>query len=193
MRKQILSITFLLCYLCATAQDNTPAEKDHVAYIFAYFLANDIKEEQPFNITHGQEIDSDVFRDPKTGKHYLYWGNGYTAVEELNDDMLGINKESIKVITPDSAFREGFYVFYRKDIYYFLWSEDDTRSEDYRVRYGTSTSPTGSIQIPDNNLILTKNPELGIYGTGHNAVLQTPGEDKCFIVYHRIKPVIPTL
>lgn len=92
----------------------------------------------------------------------------------------------MKVLTPsDNTFREGVEVFYRDGLYYFLWSENDTRDEDYRVRYGTSTSPTGPIEIPENNLILSKRPEKGIYGTGHNSVIQVPGKDEWYIVYHR--------
>ncbi|PRD56512.1 family 43 glycosylhydrolase [Sphingobacterium gobiense] len=140
---------------------------------------------KPAGIKGGQEIDPAVFHDSVSGKYYLYWGNGYGAVAELNDDMVSLNENTTKVITPDTTFREGFYVFYRKGTYYFLWSENDTRSEDYRVRYGTSKSPTGPIEIPENNLILTKNPELGIYGPGHNSVLQIPGKDEWYIVYHR--------
>ena len=126
-----------------------------------------------------------MFTDPKTGKSYLYWGNGYMAVAELNKDMVSIKKETVQVRTPDKTFREAISVFYRKGTYYFLWSEDDTRSENYRVRYGTSTSPTGVITIPENNLILAKDAAKGIYGTGHNSVLQIPGKDEWYIVYHR--------
>lgn len=141
--------------------------------------------QKPEGITRGQEIDPDVFYDPVSKKDYLYWGNGYLAVAELNEDMVSLKPETQKIITPDNTFREGIYVFYRKGTYYFLWSEDDTRSENYRVRYGTSQSPTGIITIPENNLILAKDVELGIYGTGHNSVLQIPNEDEWRIVYHR--------
>ncbi len=140
---------------------------------------------KPEGVKDGQEIDPEVFADPKTGKSYLYWGNGYMAVAELNEDMVSIKKNTIKVMTPDKTFREAITVFYRNGIYYFLWSEDDTRSENYRVRYATSTSPTGVLTIPENNLILTKDPSKGIYGTGHNSVLQIPGKDEWRIVYHR--------
>lgn len=140
---------------------------------------------KPADVKGGQEIDPDVFHDPVSEKYYLYWGNGYGAVAELNDDMVSLKENTTKVITPDATFREGFYVFYRKGTYYFLWSENDTRSKDYRVRYGISKSPIGPIEIPENNLILTKNPELGIYGPGHNSVLQIPGKDEWYIVYHR--------
>jgi arabinoxylan arabinofuranohydrolase len=108
------------------------------------------------------------------------------AVVELKKNMTEIKPKTVKVLTPsDNTFREGAEVFYRNGLYYFLWSENDTRDEDYRVRYGTSTSPTGPIEIPENNLILSKRPEKGIYGTGHNSVIQVPGKDEWFIVYHR--------
>lgn len=140
---------------------------------------------RPAGIKGGQEIDPDVFVDPKTQKAYLYWGNGYMAGAILNDDMVSIDTNSIKVMTPDDTFREGTEVFYRNGKYYFLWSEDDTRSENYRVRYGYADSPMGKITIPENNLILSKDAANGIYGTGHNSVIQVPGKDQWYIVYHR--------
>jgi len=141
--------------------------------------------ERPEGIKGGQEIDPDVFTDPVSGKSYLYWGNGYMAGVELNEDMVSIKENTLQIITPDQTFREGTEVFYRKGIYYFLWSEDDTRSPNYRVRYATSTTPIGPLTIPENNLILEKRPEEGIYGTGHNSVIQTPNTDKWYMVYHR--------
>ncbi len=139
---------------------------------------------RPAGVKGGQEIDPDVFEDPKSKKSYLYWGNGYLAVAELNKDMVSLKGEP-RVMQVDQTFREGIYVFYRKGTYYFLWSEDDTRSPNYRVRYGTSQSPLGPIHIPENNLILEKDAAKGIYGTGHNSVLQLPGKDEWRIVYHR--------
>src|SRR5690606_22002652 len=126
------------------------------------------------------------FTDPETGKDYLYWGCGYLAVAELNDDMVSIKKHTAKRITPPN-FTEGVYVVYRQGKYYFFWSENDTRSEDYRVRYGIADSPIGSISIPENNLILAKDTTKGIFGTGHNSVIQIPGTDEWYIVYHRFR------
>lgn len=140
---------------------------------------------KPKGIKGGQEIDPDVFNDPKTNKSYLYWGNGYMAVAPLNEDMVSIDTNEIKVITPNNGFREGTEVFYRDGKYYFLWSEDDTRSENYRVRYGFSDSPIGKITIPENNLILAKDVAQGIYGTGHNSVIKVNGKDEWYMVYHR--------
>jgi len=143
-------------------------------------------DQKPAGIKGGQEIDPEVFTDPQTGKSYLYWGNGYMAVAELKDDMISLKQETQKIITPtDKTFREGTTVFYRNGQYYFMWSEDDTRSENYRVRYGTSSSPIGPISIPANNLVIAKDTAGGIYGTGHNSILQIPGKDEWYIVYHR--------
>jgi GH43 family beta-xylosidase len=116
-------------------------------------------------------------------KNYLYWDNGYIAVAELNKDMDSIKKESVKVMTPDKTFREAITVFYRNGLYYFLWSEDDTRSENYRVRY--APSPLGFLNILEDNMVISKDVEKGIYGTGHNSILQIPCTDEWHIVYYR--------
>lgn len=140
----------------------------------------------PDGVTGGQQIDPDVFTDPKTGKSYIYWGNGYMAGAELNKDMISIKKNTVKVMTPDKTFREAVYVFYRNGLYYFLWSEDDTGSVNYKVRYATAKSPLGELTIPEDNIVIMKDDAKGIFGTGHNSVLQIPDKDEWYIVYHRI-------
>ncbi|GAA3781892.1 hypothetical protein GCM10022423_43060 [Flavobacterium ginsengiterrae] len=144
-----------------------------------------IVAKRPEGINDGQEIDPDVFTDPKTGKSYLYWGNMYMAVAELNPDMVSLKDGSTKIIEVNKSFREGTYVIYRNGKYYFFWSEDDTRSPNYKVRYGTSDSPLGPLEIPQNNIVIQGIPKQGIYATGHNSVLQIPGKDEWYIVYHR--------
>ncbi|SNR94928.1 family 43 glycosylhydrolase [Hymenobacter mucosus] len=142
-------------------------------------------DQLPEGVKGGQQIDPAAFQDPKTGKLYLYWGNGYMAGAELNDDLVSLKPGTTHVLTPDATFREGAYALYRNGTYYFLWSEDDTRSPNYQVRYGTSDSPLGKITVPANNLVISKDPATGIYGTGHNSVIQLPGRDEWYLVYHR--------
>jgi len=150
--------------------------------------------DRPTDAKGGQAIDVDVFQDPKSGKFYLYWGNGFLAGAELNDDMISIKQETKVNLTPqggtlrDYAYREGAYVFYRKGIYYFLWSVDDTGADNYHVAYGTAKSPLGPIQVADEPVILQQRPEKEIYGTAHNSVLKDPKKDLWYIVYHRINP-----
>ncbi len=140
----------------------------------------------------GQQIDVDVFTDPVSGKSYLYWGNGYMAGAELNADMVSLKKETVRVMTPkggtlkDYEYREAPYVFYRKGIYYFMWSVDDTGSANYHVAYGTSDSPLGKIKVAEDPIVTIQNPEKEIYGPAHNAVICKPGTDEWYIVYHRI-------
>ena len=144
-------------------------------------------------VGRGQQIDVDVFTDPISGKSYLYWGNGYMAGAELNDDMMSVKEETITVMTPKGgtletyAFREAPYVFFRKGVYYFLWSVDDTGSPNYHVAYGTSDSPLGPIQVAKEPIILIQSPKEEVYGPAHCSVLQIPNKkDRGIIVYHRI-------
>ncbi len=138
----------------------------------------------------GQMIDSDVFTDPVSGQTYFYYGNGQMHYRLLGDDMATVGEEY--TITPmggtlqDYAYREGTYVFYRNGIYYFLWSVDDTGSSNYHVAYGTSTSPTGPITVAAEPVVLIGNSSKYIYGTGHNSIVNVPGTDDWYIVYHRI-------
>ena len=143
----------------------------------------------------GQVIDPDVFRDPQSGKYYLYWGNSFLAVSELNDDMISIKEGSTKVLIsrndkPRYNYNEGTYVFYRQGKYYFMWSENDTRSANYRVRYLISDSPTeftlnGSPASVERTVVVSQDPSMQIFGTGHHSILCKPGTDEWYLVYHR--------
>ncbi|MEU1184424.1 family 43 glycosylhydrolase [Streptomyces sp. NPDC005820] len=129
----------------------------------------------------GQMIDPAVFTDDD-GTSYLYWGNGHAYVAPLNADMTSIDTAQIKDITP-SGYNEGSFVVKRKGTYYFMWSENDTRDENYRVAYATGPSPTGP--WTKRGVILEKDASLGILGTGHHSVVQVPGTDDWYIAYHR--------
>ncbi|MFF4032545.1 family 43 glycosylhydrolase [Streptomyces sviceus] len=129
----------------------------------------------------GQMIDPAVFTDDD-GTSYLYWGNGHGYVVPLNDDMTSYDPAKIEDITPDD-FREGSFVIKRHGRYYFMWSEDDTRSENYHVAYATGPSPLGP--WTKKGTILSKRPEYGILATGHHSVVNVPGTDDWYIVYHR--------
>ena len=141
---------------------------------------------------HGQLIDVDVFIDPVSKKPYFYWGNSFMAGAELEPSMTKIKDETVTVMTPkggslkDYAYREAPYVFYRNGLYYFMWSVDDTGAANYHVAYGTSKSPLGPIEVAKDPIVLIQDPQHEIYGTAHNSVIQKPGTDEWYIVYHRI-------
>ena len=145
--------------------------------------------------TPNQVIDPDVFQDPKTGKYYLYWGNSYLWMAELADDMISLVPGSIRELIPRNRigeyhYLEGTYVFERNGLYYFMWSENITRSSYYRVRYLISDSPVefvrdGKPAKVEDAIIIQQDPSKQIFGTGHNAVINIPGTDEWYIVYHR--------
>ena len=114
------------------------------------------------------------------------------AGAELEPGMTKIKDETVTVMTPkggtlqDYAYREAPYVFYRNGLYYFMWSVDDTGAANYHVAYGTSKSPLGPIEVAKDPIVLIQAPQHEIYGTAHNSVVQKPGTDEWYIVYHRI-------
>ncbi|MGM0874719.1 MAG: family 43 glycosylhydrolase [Bacillota bacterium] len=128
----------------------------------------------------GQAIDPYVFTDDD-GQSYFYWGNGNLFGAKLNDDMVSFAETPVNMTPPN--FREGAVVFKRNDIYYLMWSEDDTRSENYQVAYATGTSPMGP--WTKKGVILSKDLSLGIKGPGHHSILNIPNTDQYYIVYHR--------
>ncbi|MEU2772541.1 family 43 glycosylhydrolase [Streptomyces sp. NPDC007162] len=129
----------------------------------------------------GQMIDPAVFTDDD-GQSYLYFGNGHAYVVPLNADMTSIDPSKVRDITP-SGYNEGSFVIKRNGIYYFMWSENDTRDENYRVAYATGPSPTGP--WTERGVILSKDLSLGIRGTGHHSVVHVPNTDDWYIAYHR--------
>ncbi|MFC4463483.1 family 43 glycosylhydrolase [Streptomyces xiangluensis] len=129
----------------------------------------------------GQMIDPAVFTDDD-GKTYLYWGNARAYVVPLNDDMISFDASKVTDITP-SGYTEGSFVIKRNGTYYFMWSEGDTRDENYRVAYATGSSPTGP--WTNRGVLLEKRLDLGIKGPGHHSVVQVPNTDDWYIAYHR--------
>ena len=129
----------------------------------------------------GQVIDPAVYTEGNTS--YLLFGNGNAAIAELNSDMLTVKTSTLRKLEGLDGFRESVAVFKRNGIYYWHWSCDDTGSENYHIRYGTSTSLTGSITY--RGILVEKDPENGILATGHQSIIYIPETDKCFIAYHR--------
>ncbi|WJK39728.1 family 43 glycosylhydrolase [Solwaraspora sp. WMMA2056] len=130
----------------------------------------------------GQMIDPAVFTDDD-GRSYLYWGNGYAYQVELNDDMVSFDPAKVTSHRP-AGYNEGAFVIKRDGRYYFMWSENDTRSEDYQVAYAVGDSPLGPWS-ERRGTILRKDLSLGIKGTGHHSVVRVPGTDDWYIAYHR--------
>lgn len=136
-------------------------------------------------VNGAQPIDQDVFIDDD-GQAYIYYGGwGHANVAKLNSDMTSLGTLSdgstYKEITP-SGYIEGSQMFKRDGTYYLMWSEGGWTGPDYSVAYAMADSPTGPFQRLDK--VLAQDAAVA-RGAGHNSVLNIPGTDTWYIIYHR--------
>ncbi len=132
-----------------------------------------------------QPIDPMVFKDDDGSIYLYYGGQGHCNVARLAGDLKSVvpMKDGTvwKEITP-KGYTEGPFVLKRKGIYYFMWSEGDWGDSSYGVAYATGPTATGPWTA--RGKILGTDPAVA-NGPGHHSVLQIPGTDEWFIVYHR--------
>ncbi|OJV13075.1 MAG: arabinan endo-1,5-alpha-L-arabinosidase [Dyadobacter sp. 50-39] len=190
-------------------------EKDKKYYLF--FGANDIQNdnetggigvaiadrpEGPFKDYLGkplidkfhngaQPIDQFVFKD-KDGQYYLFYGGWrHCNVAKLKSDFTGFipfeDGKTFREITPE-GYVEGPFMFIRNGKYYFMWSEGGWTGPNYSVAYAIADSPFGPFERVGK--ILQQDPQVAT-GAGHHSVIQVPGKDQWYIVYHR-RPLTET-
>jgi len=178
---------------------------------YYYFAANDIQSEDEYGgigvavadkpegpyrdalgkplisriVNGAQPIDPHVFQD-EDGAVYLYYGGwGHCNVVRLGEDMISLNAfedaETFKEVTP-AQFVEGPCMFKRNGSYYFMWSEGGWGGPDYCVAYAIADSPIGPFERIGT--ILQQDSSIAT-GAGHHGILQIPGTDEWYIVYHR--------
>ncbi|KAK3192630.1 hypothetical protein K4F52_001429 [Lecanicillium sp. MT-2017a] len=132
-----------------------------------------------------QPIDQDVFLDDDGQAYIYYGGHGHANVAKLNEDMISFgtfeNGEIFKEITPQN-YVEGSQMLKRNGKYYFFWSEGGWTGPDYAVSYAIADSPLGPFKRLDKILQLDSAVATG---AGHNGVINVPGTDIHYIVYHR--------
>lgn len=178
---------------------------------FLFFAANDIqnneavggigvavadKPEGPFQDYLGkplidrfhngaQPIDQFVFHDQDGQYYMIYGGWRHCNIARLKPDFRGFepfpNGEVFKEITPQ-GYVEGPFMFIRDGKYYFMWSEGGWTGPDYSVAYAIADSPLGPFKRIGK--ILQQDPQVAT-GAGHHSVIQLPGKDEYYIVYHR--------
>lgn len=131
-----------------------------------------------------QPIDQFVFKDVE-GTHYFFYGGwGHCNLGKLNADFTGFEPWEdgalFHEITPE-GYVEGPFMFLRKGTYYLMWSEGGWTNESYKVAYAMADNPTGPFErigtILEKDTIAT--------GAGHNSVIQKPGTDEWYMIYHR--------
>lgn len=136
-------------------------------------------------VNGAQPIDQFVFHDGDN-RYYMYYGGwGHCNVVRLNDDFTGIvpfdDGETYKEITPE-GYVEGPFMFKKNGKYYFMWSEGGWGGPDYSVAYAIADSPFGPFRR--ENKILQQDSTVAT-GAGHHSVMQVPGTEDYYIVYHR--------
>ncbi|MEV4313221.1 glycoside hydrolase family 43 protein [Actinocrispum sp. NPDC049592] len=136
-------------------------------------------------VNGAQPIDQDVFID-SDGQAYMYYGgHGHANVVKLNENMTSLGSFAdgtvFKEITP-ANYTEGPQMLKRNGKYYLMWSEDYWGGPNYSVSYAMANSPTG----PFTKLgkVLSQDSAVAV-GSGHNSVLNIPGTDTWYILYHR--------
>ena len=183
-------------------------EKDGKYYLF--FAANDVRPPEvggigvavsdspqgPFKdllgkplinevVNGAQPIDQYVFQDDQGQWFILYGGWGHCNIAQLKDDFTGLKPfedgQTFREITPE-GYVEGPIMFRRAGKWYFMWSEGGWTNASYQVAYATGDSPMGPWERIGT--VIEKNPEIAT-GAGHHSVLNVPGTDEWYIVYHR--------
>jgi beta-xylosidase len=132
-----------------------------------------------------QPIDQFVFKD-KDGQYYLIYGGWrHCNIARFNKDFTGFEPfpdgTTFKEITPDN-YVEGPCMYMRNGKYYFMWSEGGWTGPNYSVAYAVSDNPLGPFKRIGK--ILKQDTTIA-NGAGHHSLIQIPGRDEWYIVYHR--------
>lgn len=132
-----------------------------------------------------QPIDQFAFRDVDGQWYLIYGGWRHCNIAKLTDDFTGFeifdDGQVFREITPEQ-YVEGPFMFVRNGKYYFMWSEGGWTGPNYSVAYAIADSVMGPFKRVGK--ILEQDPSVAT-GAGHHSVLNTPGTDDWYIVYHR--------
>jgi len=138
-----------------------------------YETVQDYEDRFLFNIDPAVFIDDD-------GKSYLIWGNGGCYIAELNEDMISLRSEISKVeIIGHQGYREGPFVWKRKDFYYMLYSPYGGSGYD-ELHYATSKNIKGPYHF--RGYIVGH----GKKGNEHGSVFEYKGQ--WYVAYHDLFP-----
>lgn len=132
-----------------------------------------------------QPIDQFVFKDDADQWWIVYGGWGHCNLGQLSDDFTKLvpfdDGRLVREITP-KGYVEGPVMFRRGGRWYFMWSEGGWGNASYQVAYATAESMLGPWERVGT--VIEKDPSIAT-GAGHHSVLNVPGTDEWYIVYHR--------
>jgi beta-xylosidase len=166
----------------------------------------------------GFTIDASPFRDPQTGKWYLYFATDFEAdhphgtglaVVQLCDDLMGISTEPKPVIRAQADWQiyernrdykgkvwtawhcvEGPSVLFHEGKYYCLYSGGAWHGDNYGVGYAVADHPLGPFkdEFAEQGPTVLKGIPNKVIGPGHNSTVPGPDDQTLFMVYHAWDP-----
>jgi arabinan endo-1,5-alpha-L-arabinosidase len=158
-------------------------------------------------------IDPHPFRDPKTGRWYLFFATDFftgrvgtgTAVVPLEDDLrtpAGPGKIVLRASADWQIYErnrhhygqswqawhtvEGPFVWHHAGYYYCFYSGGNWQTHAYGVSFGVAEHPLGPYHDDwsQHGPAVLRGIEGQVVGPGHNSVVATPDARSDLIVYH---------
>jgi hypothetical protein len=84
----------------------------------------------------------------------------------------------------DRRWEEGSTTFERNGVYYLTYSANNWQTPEYGVGYAVAKSPLGPYTKYAGNPILSQNPSIGMYSTGHGSLAFSPDGTQMYYVHH---------
>lgn len=128
----------------------------------------------------GGRIDAEVLIDDD-GQGYMVWQR--SGFGRMRPDLLDL-EESGQIVLPtkQKAYAEGQYLFKRKGIYYYLYTQGG--DETYRYSYMMSRDGIDGPWIaPEQDIIATTDRAKKIFGPGHGSFFSPNGSDQWYFIY----------
>jgi arabinan endo-1,5-alpha-L-arabinosidase len=162
----------------------------------------------------GFSIDASPFRDPRTGRWYLFFATDYTedapygtglGMVPLADDLIHVVGQPQPVVRASCPWQiyernrnykgkvweawncvEGPFVLFHNDRYYCLYSGGAWHSENYGVGFAVADNPMGPWidEMAQRGPTVLKGAPPKVIGPGHNSVVLGPDNRTLFCVYH---------
>lgn len=162
----------------------------------------------------GFSIDASPFRDPKTGKYYLFFARDFEATEphgtglsvvELADDLRSVVTEPTTVVRAVADWQiyernrdykgrvwtkwhcvEGPSVVFHEDRYYCFYSGGAWHGTAYGVGFAVAKHPLGpwTDDFASHGPVVLKGIPEKVIGPGHNSTVHGPDGRTLYMVYH---------
>ncbi len=137
--------------------------------------------------------DSHIYRDPDTGKAYMYAAEegrnpNEIIVAELSDSLLETVTTPTACLLPGQAWEkntwiEAPFVVREAGWLYMLYSGNAFWEPEYAIGYATAKHPLGPWTKHPANPVLGMTDQ--VHGPGHCSVIGSPDGSEQFVVYHR--------